>query len=143
MTITIKFLMFIFLFNSNVGDRSFSSDSTPVNELKINTDSIKSRMEHINSTTPFQIDYTPQLEKAIIKHLKKRQATYFDLYGKSIYYFPIFEQALQKYNVPLELKYLPIVESSLNPKAKSRAGATGLWQFMFNTETKVEAEPWK
>ena len=129
--------MFIFLFNSNLGDRSFSSDSknkrTPVNELKINTDSIKSRIEHINSTTPFQIDYTPELEKSIIKYLEKRQATYLDLYGKSIYYFPIFEQALQKYNVPLELKYLPIVESSLNPKAKSRAGATGLWQFMFNT----------
>jgi len=137
MTITIKFLMFIFLFNSNLGSRSFSGDSknkrTPINELNINTDSIKSRIEHINSTTPFQIDYTPQLEKSIIKYLEKKQATYLDLYGKSRYYFPIFEQALQKYNVPLELKYLPIVESSLNPKAKSRAGATGLWQFMFNT----------
>ena len=99
--------MFIFLFNSNVGDRSFSSDSTPVNELKINTDSIKSRMEHINSTTPFQIDYTPQLEKYIINHLENRQATYLELYSKSDYFFPIFENALQKYNVPLELKYLP------------------------------------
>ena len=134
--------MFIFLFNSSLDDRSFSGNSknkrTPINELNINTDSIKSRIEHINSTTPFQIDYTPQLEKAIIKYLEKKQATYLDLYSKSRYYFPIFEDALQKYNVPLELKYLPIVESSLNPKAKSRAGATGLWQFMFNTAKSLD-----
>ena len=133
----IKLLMLTFLFNSSLNDRNFSGDSknkrTPINELNINIDSLKSRIEHINSTTPFQIDYTPQLEKSIIKYLEKKQATYLDLYSKSRYFFPIFENALQKYNVPLELKYLPIVESSLNPRAKSRAGATGLWQFMFNT----------
>ena len=133
----IKLLMLTFLFNSSLNDRNFSGDSknkrTPINELNINIDSLKSRVEHINSTTPFQIDYTPQLEKSIIKYLEKKQATYLDLYSKSRYFFPIFENALQKYNVPLELKYLPIVESSLNPRAKSRAGATGLWQFMFNT----------
>ena len=126
----IKLLMLTFLFNSSLDDRNFSGDSknkrTPINELNINIDSLKSRIEHLNSTTPFQIDYTPQLEKSIIKYLEKKQATYLDLYSKSRYFFPIFENALQKYNVPLELKYLPIVESSLNPRAKSRAGATGL-----------------
>ena len=134
--------MLTFLFNSSLNDRNFSGDSknkrTPINELNINIDSLKSRIEHINSTTPFQIDYTPQLEKSIIKYLEKKQATYLDLYSKSRYFFPIFENALQKYNVPLELKYLPIVESSLNPRAKSRAGATGLWQFMFNTAKSLD-----
>ena len=134
--------MLTFLFNSSLDDRNFSGDSknkhTPINELNINIDSLKSRIEHINSTTPFQIDYTPQLEKSIIKYLEKKQATYLDLYSKSRYFFPIFENALQKYNVPLELKYLPIVESSLNPRAKSRAGATGLWQFMFNTAKSLD-----
>ena len=48
-------------------------------------------------------------------------------------YFPLFEQELDKYNLPLELKYLAIVESALNPKAKSFSGATGLWQFMYLT----------
>ena len=49
------------------------------------------------------------------------------------FYMPIFEQALDAYNLPLELKYLPIIESALNPSAMSRAGASGLWQFMLRT----------
>ena len=53
--------------------------------------------------------------------------------GAANFYMPIFEQALDLYNLPYELKYLPIIESSLNPNAVSRAGATGLWQFMLGT----------
>lgn len=53
--------------------------------------------------------------------------------GLSEYYFPIFENALKAFNVPMELKYLPIIESSMNSYAISRSGATGLWQFMFTT----------
>ncbi len=49
------------------------------------------------------------------------------------FYMPIFEEALDAYGLPLELKYLPIIESALNPSAVSRAGATGLWQFMHAT----------
>lgn len=48
-------------------------------------------------------------------------------------YMPVFEEALDVYNMPIELKYLPVIESALNPKAKSRAGAAGLWQFMYRT----------
>jgi membrane-bound lytic murein transglycosylase D len=51
----------------------------------------------------------------------------------SQFYFPMFEEALDKYDLPLEIKYLAIVESALNPRAKSRVGATGLWQFMYST----------
>jgi membrane-bound lytic murein transglycosylase D len=53
--------------------------------------------------------------------------------GASNFYMPIFEEALEAYNLPLELKYLPVIESALNPKAVSRVGATGLWQFMLST----------
>lgn len=53
--------------------------------------------------------------------------------GLSEYYFPMFEAALDKYGLPYELKYLPIIESALNPRAVSRAGASGLWQFMYTT----------
>lgn len=49
------------------------------------------------------------------------------------FYMPIFEEALDLYNLPLELKYLPVIESALNPMAASRQGAVGLWQFMLNT----------
>ena len=55
------------------------------------------------------------------------------LMGLSHYYFPMFEEALDKEDIPLEVKYLAIVESALKPKARSRVGATGLWQFMFAT----------
>ena len=51
----------------------------------------------------------------------------------SQFYFPMFEQELDSYNIPLEIKYLAIVESALNPRARSRVGATGLWQFMYST----------
>jgi membrane-bound lytic murein transglycosylase D len=53
--------------------------------------------------------------------------------GASNFYMPIFEEALEAYGLPLELKYLPVIESALNPKAVSRVGATGLWQFMLTT----------
>lgn len=53
--------------------------------------------------------------------------------GLSAYYFPIFEEILDKYDMPLELKYLVIVESALNPMARSHAGANGLWQFVYGT----------
>ena len=56
-----------------------------------------------------------------------------EMLGMSLYYMPIFEQALEKEGLPLELKYLPIVESALDPNAVSRVGAAGLWQFMIGT----------
>ena len=60
--------------------------------------------------------------------------------GLSEYYFPMFEEALDRYDLPLELKYLPIIESALNPKALSRAGACGLWQFMYGTGKQMKLE---
>ena len=129
-------LFLFFLLNSS----SYQAQQNPLSFSKIKServiidkDSIRLRVEDINSKTPFQIDYTPLLEETIINYLENRQATYLELYSKSDYFFPIFENALQKYNVPLELKYIPVIESALNPRAKSRVGATGLWQFMFNT----------
>ena len=129
-------LFLFFLLNSS----SYQAQQTPLSFSKIKServiidkDSIRLRVEDIDSKTPFQIDYTPLLEETIINYLENRQATYLELYSKSDYFFPIFENALQKYNVPLELKYIPVIESALNPRAKSRVGATGLWQFMFNT----------
>jgi membrane-bound lytic murein transglycosylase D len=53
--------------------------------------------------------------------------------GRAPAYFPIFEQALDRHDLPMELKYLPVVESGLNPTARSHAGARGLWQFMYAT----------
>jgi membrane-bound lytic murein transglycosylase D len=60
--------------------------------------------------------------------------------GLSDYYFPMFEEVFDAYGLPIELKYLALVESALNPKAVSKAGATGLWQFMFSTGKQYHLE---
>ena len=95
------------------------------------TDTLKKRLAILNARTPFNIEYNPSLESVIKHHLKSRKRSTETLMRLSRYYFPMFEEVLDKYNLPLEIKYLAIVESSLRPRAKSRVGATGLWQFMF------------
>ena len=74
--------------------------------------------------------YNEPVQKMIDRYTKRgrRQVSY--MLGAANFYMPIFEQALETYGLPLELKYLPVIESALNPKAVSRVGATGLWQFM-------------
>ncbi|HON17767.1 MAG TPA: transglycosylase SLT domain-containing protein [Salinivirgaceae bacterium] len=81
----------------------------------------------------FDVAYNP-IVKAYIKVYteRKRELTQIIL-GLSKYYFPIFESELDAAGMPLELKYLAVIESALNPRAVSRAGATGLWQFMYST----------
>lgn len=97
------------------------------------TDTLKARLKKLDSRTPFQIEYNPVLEKVIHSYLKRHKKSMENLMALSTYYFPMFEQGLDKHNIPLEIKYLAIVESTLNPRARSRMGATGLWQFMFST----------
>ena len=101
------------------------------NELP--TDTLKARLAKLNARTPFNIEYNPILESVIKSYLKRNKQGMERLMALSRYYFPMFEQELDKYDIPLEIKYLAIVESALNPRAKSRVGATGLWQFMFTT----------
>jgi len=96
-------------------------------------DTLVARLQRLNDKTPFNIEYNPILESVIKRFLKNRQKSLQRLMGLSAYYFPHFEKELDAHNMPLELKYLAIVESALNPKAKSRVGATGLWQFMYAT----------
>ncbi|MFO7723035.1 MAG: transglycosylase SLT domain-containing protein [Bacteroidales bacterium] len=88
------------------------------------------RLEELNSTTPFDLLYNAQVQKFIDFYAYRRRASVQRMLGLGRLYFPLFEQMLDKYNLPVELKYLAIVESALNPVAVSRAGAVGLWQFM-------------
>jgi membrane-bound lytic murein transglycosylase D len=90
-----------------------------------------SRLQSIDSFLP--LPYNETVRNFIgLYTIRKRELTNYML-GLSKYYFPIFEEALERYQLPLELKYLPIIESALNPKIVSRAGASGLWQFMIGT----------
>nr|WP_223266353.1 lytic transglycosylase domain-containing protein [Gelidibacter gilvus] len=97
------------------------------------TDTLKARLHKLSSKTPFNIEYNESLESVIKSYLKHRRNSLERLMSLSDYYFPMFERELDNYNIPLEIKYLAIVESALKPRAKSRVGATGLWQFMFAT----------
>lgn len=97
------------------------------------TDLLKERLKIIDSKTPFHIEYNPQLEQIIKTYLKRRKSAFSGLMERARYYFPLFEEQLDQYDIPLEVKYLAIVESALKPRARSRVGATGLWQFMYQT----------
>jgi len=97
------------------------------------TDTLKMRLERLNDKTPFNVQYNPLLENVIKSYLKRNKKSMERLMALSTYYFPLFEQKLDLHNIPLEIKYLAIVESALNPRARSRVGATGLWQFMYAT----------
>jgi membrane-bound lytic murein transglycosylase D len=105
----------------------------PVEYEDLPTEVLKKRLEELNAKTPFNIEYNPSLESVIKSYLKNRRKTMGKLIALSEYYFPMFEEALDKHDLPLEIKYLAIVESALNPTARSRVGAKGLWQFMFTT----------
>ena len=94
---------------------------------------LKQRLKELDARTPFKVEYSPSLESVIKQYLKNRRGSLERLMGLSEYYFPMFEQELDKNNLPLELKYLAVIESALNPSAQSRVGATGLWQFMYPT----------
>ncbi len=90
-----------------------------------------SRLQSLDSYIP--LPYNDAVKKFINFYLKKRGGQVAIMMGLTNYYFPLFEEALAKYDLPAELKYLPIIESALNPKIVSRAGASGLWQFMHGT----------
>ena len=77
--------------------------------------------------------YNEVVQKFIDRYSGRLRHSIGYMLGASNFYMPIFEEALEMYELPLELKYLPIIESALNPKAVSRVGATGLWQFMIGT----------
>jgi membrane-bound lytic murein transglycosylase D len=100
---------------------------------ELSTELLKSRLKHLNSKTPFKIEYNPQLEQIIRTYLQKRKSSISTIMERARYFFPMFEEHLAKYNIPMELKYLAVIESALNPNARSRVGATGLWQFMYPT----------
>jgi len=103
-------------------------------ELKgLSTALLKERLKILDSKTPFHIEYNYSLERVIKSYLKNRKKTFAKLMSRAKYYFPMFEEQLDKYDIPLEMKYLAIVESALKPRAKSPVGATGLWQFMYQT----------
>lgn len=125
------------LYSTSLFDTIYKSVSEltyePVDYPELTTDTLKARLARLNAKTPFNVEYNASLESVIKRYLKHRRKSMERLMGLSHFYFPMFEQEFDNYNIPLEMKYLSIVESALKPRARSRVGATGLWQFMFTT----------
>lgn len=92
---------------------------------------IAHRIAHMPS--PMSLEYNEHVKAFIDLYANRRRSLLERSMGLSNYYFPIFEETLERHQLPHQLKYLAIVESALNPTAVSRAGATGLWQFMYGT----------
>lgn len=92
---------------------------------------IDARLRHLES--PMPLVFNNHVRGFIDLYAVRRKAYTERILGLSTYYFPLFEAILEKHQLPHQLKYLAVVESALNPNAVSRAGATGLWQFMYPT----------
>ena len=122
-----KILIFFLLYSFNL--HAFNDQ---LNE-KQNQNTINLRVDSLNSISTINFEYNSFVKLYMESYLIKDQKLISKMLAISKYYFPIFEQKLDKYNLPLELKYLSVVESSLNPRAKSPSGALGLWQFMYPT----------
>ena len=90
------------------------------------------RMERLDQQSPITLEYNTQVRAYIDVYLERRRDHLANILGRAELYFPIFEEYLSKYNLPQELKYLAVIESALDPKAKSKSGAMGLWQFLYH-----------
>ncbi len=122
-------------------DYFFTTDPVLVNTYDYPADFIPSfsdeeyrqRLEAMRAESPMDFTYNRHVRDYINLYAARKRKLTQRLLGLSYLYFPMFEEMLDKYNLPLELKYLAVIESALNPVAGSRAGAKGLWQFMYGT----------
>lgn len=91
------------------------------------------RLERLNDMSPFHLDCNP-ITLSVLKNWGEKKRSFIKIVmGRSGLYFPLYEAKLAEYGLPLELKYLSVIESGLRPQVKSKAGALGLWQFMYGT----------
>ncbi|MBN2522761.1 MAG: transglycosylase SLT domain-containing protein [Bacteroidales bacterium] len=97
-------------------------------------------IEKLNKQTPIDLVYNNDVRQYIDWFLKGRRNELITLLERSEKYFPLIEEIMDKYDLPLELKYMAVVESGLNPFAKSKSGAVGMWQFLYNTCTLVDLD---
>ena len=148
LTLSILFILSTIIFNAQnansvvTSDIAYALNSTNFENINIQYNStnevfsseiLKKRLNELNNKTPFNVEYNATVERFIRLYLKTRKSDISNLMDKAQYYFPIFEEHLDKFDLPLEIKYLAVIESALDPNARSVAGAKGLWQIMYHT----------
>jgi membrane-bound lytic murein transglycosylase D len=130
------------LYKLNLFERGYGKISYPKNlKYTFPHDSVprydemvyESRLVKLDAASPFDLQYNSVVKGYIDMYTVRKRELVSRMMALSQLYFPLFEEQLDKYNLPLELKYLAICESALNPLAKSHSGAMGLWQFMYPT----------
>lgn len=112
-----------------------------VNKYKYAEDSVprfedfvyESRLAKLDANSPFDLVYNPHVKGFIELYAVRKRQLVSRVMGLSQLYYPMFEEVFDRHNIPLELKHLAVIESALNPIARSKCGATGLWQFMYPT----------
>jgi membrane-bound lytic murein transglycosylase D len=106
----------------------------PLDSIPTYSDSIlQLRLDDMNIFSPIEFTFNSKVKRCIDSYGKNRRQMLSKVMGMAELYFPIFEEELERNDLPMELKYLPIVESALNNTVRSKAGATGMWQFMYRT----------
>ena len=121
----------LYLYNSKTYLRPDSSCDFPDINPQYTKEEIMARLKML--PTVIEMPYNDAVQKMIDRYSGHLRHSVSFMLGAQNFYMPIFEEALESYRLPLELKYLPVIQSALNPRAVSRVGATGLWQFMIST----------
>lgn len=116
-------------FDSIINALEYEPNTIP----QVSDDVYCQRLEKINEMTPFHLDCNAISLSTIRFFASNRRSFAKVVLGRSALYFEMYEAALAKYDLPIELKYLSVIESGLRPQVKSPAGALGLWQFMYGT----------
>ncbi len=129
-------VIIIFAFNSHIASLYAQDNDLP----QFPGWMVKKRMDALNYQTPIQLDYNNNVQAYIDVYTVKRREHLSNIISRSKLYFPIFEEYLDKYDLPLELKYLAVIESALDPRAKSKSGAKGLWQFLYHAGKMFDLE---
>jgi membrane-bound lytic murein transglycosylase D len=114
----------------NIGSNYISETSS--------SNTYEAYLEVLDRQTPVELDYLPEVNYFIEHYLHERSIELELILQRAQLYFPMIEALLDKYGLPLELKYIAVIESRLNPFAKSPSGAVGLWQFLYNTCSMVD-----
>ena len=124
-------------FAGKASNTFISSNNTHYDSENLISASESFKMEYgiglLDKSTPIDLQFTPEVERTINYFLSKRKTDITIYLQRASYYFPLIEELLDKYELPLELKYIAVIESGLNPMAKSKSGAVGLWQFLYST----------
>jgi membrane-bound lytic murein transglycosylase D len=106
----------------------------PAGHIPVWTERVyQQRMNVLDQRTPFDLTYNKVVQAYIDLYAVRKREMTSRMFGLAELYFPVFEEYLDRHGMPMELKYLAVVESALNPNARSKAGAVGLWQFMLPT----------